>query len=111
MKSPLLLVGSVIGYVLPKEGQKHYRVSCEGEGTGISINPNGGTELFRLNPDYKPEKVMTHRRLSDLSVGEPKIARSWVMFDEGKLMADEIMHLRAEITRLSKIEPNKEDLP
>lgn len=46
-------------------------------------------------------------RLKDISVGDPKKARSWVMFEEGKMMADEIIFLRAEVARLSKTEPQK----
>lgn len=50
---------------------------------------------------------VSEERLKDLSVGQPKLARSWVMFDEGKMMADEILFLRAEVARLSKTEPEK----
>lgn len=50
---------------------------------------------------------VSEERLKDLSVGEPKLARSWVMFEEGKMMADEIIFLRAEVARLSKTEPQK----
>lgn len=50
---------------------------------------------------------VSEERLKDLSVGNPKLARSWVMFEEGKMMADEIIFLRAEVARLSKTEPEK----
>ncbi|ACO94449.1 hypothetical protein [Salmonella phage SKML-39] len=50
---------------------------------------------------------VSEERLKDLSVGNPKLARSWVMFEEGKMMADEIIFLRAEVARLSKTEPKK----
>lgn len=50
---------------------------------------------------------VSEERLKDLSVGNPKLARSWVMFEEGKMMADEILFLRAEVARLSKTEPKK----
>ena len=50
---------------------------------------------------------VSEERLKDLSVGNPKLARSWVMFEEGKMMADEILFLRAEVARLSKTEPEK----
>lgn len=50
---------------------------------------------------------VSDERLKDLSVGNPKLARSWVMFEEGKMMADEIIFLRAEVARLSKTEPKK----
>lgn len=50
---------------------------------------------------------VSEERLKDLSVGNPKLARSWVMFEEGKMMADEIIFLREEVARLSKTEPKK----
>jgi hypothetical protein len=50
---------------------------------------------------------VSEERLKDLSVGNPKLSRSWVMFEEGKMMADEILFLRAEVARLSKTEPEK----
>ncbi|QOI58302.1 hypothetical protein pSal_SNUABM02_069 [Salmonella phage pSal-SNUABM-02] len=50
---------------------------------------------------------VSEERLKDLSIGNPKLARSWVMFEEGKMMADEIIFLRAEVARLSKTEPKK----
>lgn len=50
---------------------------------------------------------VSEERLKDLSNGNPKLARSWVMFEEGKMMADEILFLRAEVARLSKTEPKK----
>lgn len=50
---------------------------------------------------------VSEERLKDLSIGNPKLARSWVMFEEGKMMADEILFLRAEVARLSKTEPKK----
>lgn len=50
---------------------------------------------------------VSEERLKDLSIGNPKLARSWVMFEEGKMMADEILFLRAEVARLSKTEPEK----
>ncbi|AHZ60135.1 hypothetical protein HQ81_0175 [Dickeya phage phiDP23.1] len=50
---------------------------------------------------------VSEERLKDLSIGNPKLARSWVMFEEGKMMADEIIFLRAEVARLSKTEPEK----
>lgn len=46
-------------------------------------------------------------RLKDLCVGNPKLARSWVMFEEGKALAEEILFLRSEVARLSKTEPKK----
>lgn len=50
---------------------------------------------------------VSEERLKDLSVRNPKLARSWVMFEEGKMMANEILFLRAEVARLSKTEPEK----
>lgn len=50
---------------------------------------------------------VSEERLKDLSIGNPKLARSWVTFEEGKMMADEILFLRAEVARLSKTEPKK----
>lgn len=50
---------------------------------------------------------VSEERLKDISFGEPKLSRSWVMFEEGKMMADEILFLRAEVARLSKTEPKK----
>lgn len=50
---------------------------------------------------------VSEERLKDLSVGNPKLARSWVMFEEGKMMVDEIIFLRSEVARLSKTEPKK----
>lgn len=50
---------------------------------------------------------VSEERLKDLSIANPKLARSWVMFEEGKMMADEILFLRAEVARLSKTEPKK----
>lgn len=50
---------------------------------------------------------VSEERLKDLSAGNPNLARSWVMFEEGKMMADEIIFLRAEVARLSKTEPEK----
>lgn len=52
-------------------------------------------------------ETVSEDRLKDLSVGNPKLARSWVMFEEGKMLADEILHLRSEVARLSKNEPEK----
>ena len=52
-------------------------------------------------------EYLRQERLEDLTKGDPKLARSWVMFGEGKAMADEIMFLRAQVARLSKTEPEK----
>lgn len=55
----------------------------------------------------RTKETVSDERLKDISMGWPKLARSWVMFEEGKMMADEIIFLRAEVARLSKTEPEK----
>lgn len=55
----------------------------------------------------RTNEIVSEDRLLDLSVGNPKLCRSWVEFGEGKLLADEILFLRAEVARLSKTEPEK----
>lgn len=55
--------------------------------------------------------ILTEDRLLEISIGEPRRVKCHVMFEEGKLMADEILYLRAELARLSKPEPrNLEDI-
>lgn len=51
------------------------------------------------------DSILPEERLLEISEGEPRKVRCHVMFGEGKLMADEILYLRAELTRLSKTEP------
>ncbi|QMV34133.1 hypothetical protein [Salmonella phage vB_SentM_sal1] len=52
---------------------------------------------------------VSEERLKDLSIGNPKLAKSWVMFEEGKVMADEILFLRAEVIRLSNNKPQRNE--
>lgn len=104
MSTPLLPVGKITADVFPADAESYFRVSKEYDTKGVSV-PN--TMLYRINPDYKSEDTLSHDRLNDLSVGEPKLSRSWVMFEEGKKMADEIIFLRAEVARLSNNEPPK----
>ncbi|WDS51255.1 hypothetical protein SeF3a_174 [Salmonella phage SeF3a] len=51
--------------------------------------------------------VIPEYRLHALSEGEPRSSRCHVMFEEGKIMADEIIFLRAEVVRLSNNNPPK----
>ncbi|AVZ45016.1 hypothetical protein SeSz1_164 [Salmonella phage SeSz-1] len=51
--------------------------------------------------------VIPEYRLYALSEGEPRSSRCHVMFQEGKMMADEILFLRAEVIRLSNNKPPK----
>ncbi|UGL60196.1 hypothetical protein [Salmonella phage vB_SenAc-pSC20] len=52
-------------------------------------------------------EVIPEYRLHALSEGEPRSSRYHVMFQEGKMMADEILFLRAEVIRLSNNKPPK----
>lgn len=52
-----------------------------------------------------PGETLTFERLKEISTSSMLQARSWVMNDEGKQMANEILYLRAELARLSKTEP------
>ncbi|WWQ71031.1 hypothetical protein EAJSRFBN_CDS0170 [Salmonella phage SeKF_19] len=52
-------------------------------------------------------EVIPEYRLHALSEGEPRSSRCHVMFQEGKMMADEILFLRAEVVRLSNNKPPK----
>ncbi|QPX74914.1 hypothetical protein [Salmonella phage SilasIsHot] len=52
-------------------------------------------------------EVIPEYRLHALSEGEPRSSRCHVMFQEGKMMADEILFLRAEVIRLSNNKPPK----
>lgn len=51
--------------------------------------------------------VIPEYRLRALSEGEPRSSQCHVMFQEGKMMADEILFLRAEVIRLSNNKPPK----
>lgn len=57
----------------------------------------------------RTSETVSEFRLRELSFGDSKAARSWVMFEEGKMMADEILFLRAEVARLSKTEPQSNE--
>lgn len=56
-----------------------------------------------------PEETISEERLQDISEANKFRARAWVQFNEGKIMADEIMYLRAEVARLSSNEPQRNE--
>lgn len=53
--------------------------------------------------------VLPECRLLELSEGEFRSIKCHVVFEEGKQMADEILFLRAEVTRLSSNEPQRNE--
>lgn len=56
-----------------------------------------------------PEEIISEERLQDISEANKFRARAWVQFGEGKIMADEILYLRAEVARLSNNEPQRNE--
>lgn len=106
MNAPLLPVGKIIADVFPANAESYFRVSKNYDTTGVSV-PN--TVLYRMNPDYVVQDIISEERLLEISDANEFRAKSWVQFIEGKLMADEILYLRAEVTRLSSNEPQRNE--
>lgn len=104
MSKPLLPVGKITADVFPADAESYFRVSKEYDTKGVSVS---NTMLYRINLDYKSDDTLSHDRLQDISEANKFRARAWVQFGEGKMMADEIIFLRAEVARLSNNEPPK----
>lgn len=106
MNTPLLPVGKITADVFPTDAESYFLVSKEYDTTGVSVS---NTMLYRMNPDYVFEDAISEERLRHISIGDAKLSRCYVMFDEGKVMADEILFLRAEVARLSSVEPQRNE--
>lgn len=102
-KSPLLSVGQVFASSFNNVDGNYLKVSCQVDCPIIS------GVLYAINPGYENDQVISLERLNKISMGETRQADCWVEFGEGKMMADEIIYLRALITKLSNPKPNSNE--